>query len=251
VGVGDLQPPMLRRDGPAEDVLERLAAAFVRARVRPLAAGAIHAHAASRAGLLRFTRRTITGQPVTITALEHRPFTNQGGERPVERSCRNIGGGLDLTVSAMIYSMIRRAQEEGSAEPVRSYLRTLRDIGYFKGIPLPDADGDLLEFASVQVAESITSGMSDCTPTLSAACSLLDDGKKVGGAGDFRFGSEPGSLVGAAYYQLALLVSRKEPVRECEECKALFVPKDPRQIEHKTCGNRKRQRKLRRDRRAE
>lgn len=158
--------------------------------------------------------------------------------------------GQDLTVSAMIYSMIRRSQEEGSAELVRSYLRTLRDIGYFKGIPLPDADGVLLEFASVQVAESITSGMSDCTPTLSAACSLLDDGKKVGGAGDFRFGSEPGSLVGAAYYQLALLVSRKEPVRECEECKALFVPKDPRQIEHKTCGSRKRQRKLRRERTA-
>ena len=87
--------------------------------------------------------------------------------------------------------------------------------------------------------------MADCAPTLSAACGLLDDGKKVGGAGDFRFGGEPGSLVGAAYYQLALLVSRKEPVRECEVCKRLFVAKDPRKIEHKECGDLKRQRKRR------
>lgn len=158
--------------------------------------------------------------------------------------------GQNLKIPATMYLMIRRSQEEGSAEPVRSYLRTLRDIGYFQLIPLPDADDELLEFASVQVAEHISQGMADCAPTLSAACGLLKGGEKVGGAGDFRFGSEPISLVGAAYYQLALLVSRKEPVRECQECKRLFVPTDPRQIEHKKCGILKRQRKLRRKRKA-
>jgi hypothetical protein len=153
--------------------------------------------------------------------------------------------GQDLKISVTMYSMIRRSQEKGSAEPVRSYLRTLQDLGIFDLYRIANDDDEVLEFASVQVAESITRGMADCAPTLSAACGLLDDGKKVGGAGDFRFGSEPGSLVGAAYYQLALLVSRKEPVRECEVCKRLFVAKDPRKIEHKECGDLKRQRKRR------
>jgi hypothetical protein len=106
---------MLRRDGPLVDVLERLPASLVQARMRPVAAHAIHANATLRAG---------------------------------------------------------------------------------------------------------SSG-------LSAACGLLEDGEKIGGAGDFRFGNEPRSLVGAAYYQLALLVSRKEPVRECEECKRLSYRRTP------------------------
>jgi hypothetical protein len=159
--------------------------------------------------------------------------------------------GQDITTSVRVYLMILRAQEEGSAEPVRSYLRTLRDFGpYFKGVRFPDDDDELLEFASIQLAGNITRGMAECTPTLSAACGLLEDGKKTGGAGDFGFGNDPDSLVGVANYQLALFVSRKVAVKECAECHEVFVPKDPRQIEHRTCGNRKRQRKHRQKRRA-
>jgi hypothetical protein len=115
---------------------------------------------------------------------------------------------------------------------------------------LPDADNDLLEHASIQLAERISRGMADCTPTFFAACGLLRDGGKVGGAGDFRFVNDPGSLVGAANYQLALFVSRKKVVRECEECGEMLVPEDPRQRYHPRCGARKRQRESRQRRKA-
>jgi len=152
--------------------------------------------------------------------------------------------GLEFAISMNVYSNIIRSQEQGSAEALRSYLRTLRDGGIFGHILLSD-DDELTEYASIQLAERITRGMADCTPTLSAACGLLRNGKKVGRAGDFRFGNNPGSLVGAANYLLALLVSRKELVRECEECGGMFLPTDPRQKEHKKCGNRRRKREER------
>jgi hypothetical protein len=158
--------------------------------------------------------------------------------------------GLYFSFSAMMYLTLRRSLEGGTAKPARDYLWTLRDAEFFKLIKWPDSDDELLEFVSVQLAESITRGMDTCTPTVSAACGLLEDGKKVGGAGDFRFGNESDTLEGAAYYQLALLVSRKERVEECGVCGELFVPKDPRQMEHKTCGNRKRQRESRKRRKS-
>ena len=89
---------VLRRDGPPVDVLQRLAACLVGSRVRPVAARAVHANAAPRAGCPRFACRTINGQPVTIASLEHRPMADQGGERSVERSHRDAGGRLDVGV---------------------------------------------------------------------------------------------------------------------------------------------------------
>jgi hypothetical protein len=118
-------------------------------------------------------------------------------------------------------------------------------------ISLPDADDELLDDACVQLAERISRGMADCTPTLFAACGLLKDVGKVGGAGDFRFVNDPGSLVGAANYQLARLIARKKKVRWCKECGEMLVPDDPRQTYHKTCGNRKRKREERQRRNAQ
>jgi hypothetical protein len=73
------------------DVLERLAAAFVRLGMRTVAAGAVHESAAPRAGFLRFDGRTITGQAVTIAVLEHRAIADQGGERPVSGNPGGVG----------------------------------------------------------------------------------------------------------------------------------------------------------------
>jgi hypothetical protein len=106
---------------------------------------------------------------------------------------------------------------------------------------------ELAEYASIQLAERVTLGMTECTPTMFAACALLSEGRKVGEAGDFRFGNDPGSLMGAANYQLALVIARKELVRECEECGEMFLPVDPRQRFHKKCGARKRQREHRKN----
>lgn len=152
--------------------------------------------------------------------------------------------GFELGRSATLYAIIERC-EEGSAEPVRQLLRRDRDAGLFHRFPLPDDDNDLLEYASIQLAESITRGLAECTPTLSAMCALLEDGAKVGGVGDFRFGNEAGSLVGAAYYELAHLISRKAWVTKCDECGEMLIPEDARQRYHKKCGARKRQRERR------
>ena len=161
--------------------------------------------------------------------------------------------GIELTVTTAMYSKIKEGLEEPvpSAEPIRRYLRMWRDTGLFKHISLPDDDNELLEYACIQLAERISRGMAECTPTFSAACGLLKDGIKVGGAGDFRFGNDPGSLLGAANYQLASLVSRKKLVRECEECKEMFIPEDPRRRYHPKCGARKRQRERRQRRKVE
>lgn len=145
--------------------------------------------------------------------------------------------GLSLSRSTSSYMNIRRWQEDPKqrTEPVGSYLRLMRDAGYFDRIAIPEDDYELLGWASAQLAEDISRGMAGCTPTL----------EKVG-AGEFVLGNDPDSLVGAAYRQLAVLASRKAIVRECRECGELFPPIDPRQREHKKCGNRRRKRESRR-----
>jgi hypothetical protein len=170
----------------------------------------------------------------------------QVGKGDVRESLRDwFIAGLKMSISLATYTAIRRSQEEDSGEPLRSYLRDLRVGDFFKRIAIPDDDNELLRWASIQLAELVSRGMADCTPTLSAACGLLKDGKPAGPAGDFRLGNDPGSLVGAANYQLARLVSRKALVRECGECGEMFLPNDPRQREHKKCGNRRRKRESR------
>jgi hypothetical protein len=143
--------------------------------------------------------------------------------------------GLGLMITTSSYISIKQAQEEGSVEPVRSYLRSLRDVGHFRRIVMPDDElSKLLEWASIQLAENISRHMAGCAPRLN----------KVG-AGEFVIGNDPDSLVGAAYYQLAVLISRKAIIRICRECGELFPPTDPRQWEHTKCGNRRRKREQR------
>jgi hypothetical protein len=104
-------PPssVLRRDGPSVDVLEGLATPLVRLGVRSAAARTVEEKAAPRAGFLSFDGRTIMGQPVTIAVLEHHAITDQGGERPVERSHRHARGRLDVGVGQRRH---RRAPED-------------------------------------------------------------------------------------------------------------------------------------------
>ena len=182
--------------------------------------------------------------------LWHGPKRGGDGER--RESLRDwFIAGFELSMSVSLYNAIAQSIEADSATPVRQLLRTYRDATLFKHMPLPDPDDELLEYASIQLAERITRGIAECTPTFVAACSLLDDGTKVGKAGDFRFANDPGSLVGAAYHTLASLISRKERFKTCEECGRMF------QVEHgsqrfceKKCATRKRQRELRKNRSA-
>lgn len=133
--------------------------------------------------------------------------------------------GAELQISVALCISLRQSLKEGSAELVRRYLRASRDVGFFRRLVFPDDDDALLEFASIQLSERITRGMERCTPTLLAGCSLISgEGEKVGRAGDFFFGNDPGSLVGAANYALASLISRKEAFLNCEGCGRMFRP---------------------------
>jgi hypothetical protein len=139
------------------------------------------------------------------------------GGKTLDIRLADTGRALEIVITTAMYLTIRQSQDEGSAEPVRRYLRTWRDAGLFKRISLSDNDSDLLDYACIQLAERISRGMSECTPTFTAACGLLNDGAKVGEAGDFRFGNDPSSLVGAANYQLALLISHTRRIISCAE----------------------------------
>lgn len=178
-----------------------------------------------------------------------------GPKQVRDKECREplrdwFFAGFELGRSLAFYSVIERSVE-GTAEPVRQFLRRERDDGLFHRLPLPDDDTELLEYASIQLSESVTRGMAGCTPTLNAMCAVLEDGAKVGGAGDFRLGNDPESLVGAAYYGLANLISRKVRIINCGECGEMFIPQDPRTEYHKRCGNRKRKRESRQRRKAQ
>jgi hypothetical protein len=165
---------------------------------------------------------------------------------------RAFFAAVDITPPYLVLTDFRefRSVFVRLCEPVRSYLRTLRDVQWFHHLSFPDDDNELLEWASIQLAEKISRGMAECTPTFSRVPAWKKDGEKARGIREFAFGNDPGSLVGAANYQLASLVSRKKVVRDCEECGEMFVPEDPRQRYHKKCGACKRQRESRQKRKA-
>jgi hypothetical protein len=153
--------------------------------------------------------------------------------------------GLELHITILLYVALNEGIDAHSGEPVRRFLRSLRDIGVVWG-RLPDDEGECLESASIHLAERITRVLEGCNQTFVAACSLVRDGKKVGPAGDFRFSIDPPNLVGAAYNELASLIVTRAEFRECVGCGRLFQPDHGRQIHHtKSCGNRKRQHKHR------
>jgi hypothetical protein len=144
-----------------------------------------------------------------------------------------------------LYMVLERGLGEESAKPVRDFLWAYRDAGLFID-KIPDDKDELLDYASVQLAEMITRGLADCKETFVAACGLMRDGKKLGPAGDFRRVIEPSDLVGAAYKHLATMIVRKEEFRVCKGCGRWFQPKHGRQWHHtKDCGRNKRQRNFR------
>jgi len=64
---------------------------------------------------------------------------------------------------------------------------------------------------------------------IDAAARYEKDGKAYGGVGDFVLTARPPNLVGYAYHQLALLLSRGVEGARCPECGRVFVVKDRRQ----------------------
>jgi hypothetical protein len=159
----------------------------------------------------------------------------------------------ELQLSVMLLAKLREAAENDSAQIVRDYMRSLRDFGVFRRMYLPDDDDELLDFVSIQLSERITRGMEDCTPTLLTMCSLIkEDGSKAGLFNDFRFSNCPKSLLGAANYELASLISRKEWFLLCEGCGRMFQPIHGHQTFCETrCSERSRKRRQRKRKRTD
>ena len=130
-----------------------------------------------------------------------------------------------LRLTIHFWLLLKLAQETGTAQPVRNFLRRLRepDIDHFYA-PIPDNDEDCLETVSLLLAERITDGMKGCSWTLVAECTLAREGVPEVGATDFAFGEDPPSLVAAAYVQVATRIANKVAFCECEGCGTLFTP---------------------------
>ena len=99
----------------------------------------------------------------------------------------------------------RKAPPQEEAQHGGSYLLAVplqlaeAQEGHAEGYKGPEAgDGDnprirrphteLLGLAGMGAVNHVTEGLAGCTRTLTAACSLVRDGRKEGEAGDFRFG---------------------------------------------------------------
>jgi len=130
--------------------------------------------------------------------------------------------GYELSLTIALYAELREAITTGPVEPLRSFLRTTRDTGNAFGA-IPEDNQELLEHVSILLAERITKGLIDCSPTILAACSLeREGGMKEGPAGDFRASINPSSLLAVAYNELAALIESKAWFKECAGCGKLF-----------------------------
>lgn len=176
--------------------------------------------------------------------LRHGPDQVHKGEyRESLRWWRAVGTYLSMTIH--LYMALKQGLDEKSAGPVRAFLWAYRDARLFKD-KIPDDKDELLEYASIQLAELITRGLEDSKETFVAACGLLRDGNKIGPPGDFRYVIEPPNLVALAYKHLASLIVTRAEFRVCKGCGRWFQPIHGRQWHHtKDCGRNKRQRNFR------
>jgi hypothetical protein len=140
-------------------------------------------------------------------------FQANGSCRESLHKWQRVGEYLTMTIA--LYMTLKQGLDEDTAEPVRSLLWVCRDDGLFTD-KIPDDKDELLEYASIQVAELITRGQEGSKDTFVAGCGLLRDGKKIGPPGDFYYVIDPPNLSAAAYKHLAALVDTKAEFRECK-----------------------------------
>ena len=170
-----------------------------------------------------------------------------GPDQVQQRECRESlqwwrTWGTYLATTIGLYATLQEGLDTNTAEPVREYMRAHRDVESGYGI-IPDIKDDLLEYASILLAERITNGLRGCEQTLVAACGVTKGGKPIGPAGDFYYRTKPTDLIGAAHLQLASLVVNKAEARQCKGCGRWFVPKHGSQWYHTPeCGRNKRRR---------
>ena len=163
----------------------------------------------------------------TVGFVERHGLLRHGPEHLGDDECRESlsdwqAAALNLRMLIELYVCL------DDADSMRTFLRRLRDIGRFRG-PIPDDNQQCLAYVSGELARDITRGLQGCSWTITAACTLATDGKKVGGPRDFFLGDDSPNLEAAAYAQLATLIANKAPFHDCEGCGTMFTPDHGRQ----------------------
>lgn len=153
--------------------------------------------------------------------------------------------GEELMLSIALHMTLRESLDAGTVQPLRQYLRLMRDLGIFYGA-MPQDSEKLLRGISIILAERVNKGMQGCKQTFLAACSLERDGAEVGPPGDFRYSIDPANLVAAAYSEFASLMVTKARFKGCPGCGRVFrAEHGNRTYCNDACSERSRKRKQR------
>ncbi len=108
-------------------------------------------------------------------------------------------------------------------------------------------DADLLDQASVVIADSITAGLTGVEQGFVSTV-IFEDGRPD----QFAFSPRLPHLLAAVYLELAMLLNHRQPLHSCVSCGRLFLGTDPRRRYcSESCANRVRYRRWAERRRAE
>jgi hypothetical protein len=97
----------------------------------------------------------------------------------------------------------------------------------YEGEP-PDAEAGLMRISDALCAH-ISEGLSDVGIGVDAGFKYQSEGQPVGGIDSYLFIVKPPTLVGYAYYQFAMVMTKGEPARTCADCGRVFLIRDRRQ----------------------
>jgi hypothetical protein len=125
-----------------------------------------------------------------------------------------------------LYKRLIESIEQDSANPLHEAIA--RDFAQACQ-PEPTSDEDLMNCASVLLAEMITRKLEGCT--LGIASSVQLD-VTPNGPGIFLLQQNPPNLVAAAYVDLVQAMVSRAPMRKCIGCGQMFIPKSGKQKYH-------------------
>jgi hypothetical protein len=144
-----------------------------------------------------------------------------------------------------LYARLRDSVALGSADPLRGAIADFAQACE----PKPVKDEDLMDCASLLLAEMVSRKLEGCTLGIASSVQL-DVGRK--GPGTFLLSQHPPNLVAAAYVHLAQAMVSRAPMRECPGCRRMFIPTSGKQKYHsKSCASTSRWRRWKEHQNAE
>jgi hypothetical protein len=136
-----------------------------------------------------------------------------------------------------LYARLRESVAIGSADPLHGAVANFAQACE----PIPVKDEDLMDCASLLLAEVVSRKLEGCTLGIASSVQL-DVAPK--GPGIFLLSQRPPSLVAAAYVHLAQAMVNRAPVQECPGCGRMFILTSGKQKYHsKSCASNSRWRR--------